>query len=201
LEKVGVGKIKERFFPLISDKYIVIESEYEEPSTENDGCVSLYGIYPKEYTEVEKKYLDSGSLEYCEDIHTVVLGSQIGEVRYDSEEELWFYYDENDVPKFSEEKKIFGNNIVTITETWGSHHSWDVYIVRVGNGNEAIILFAPTATRIRCEVYDENGVESWDEECIEFLSSMNIYSAGNAWIFEEIYVNYYKDLVEILKDI
>lgn len=191
--------IKEDLITLIPEQYEVIESEYEQPSTENYGCISLYEIYPKEYTDMEKEYLDSGYIKYCKDINTASIGSQIGKVRYDSKEDSWFYIDGDS--RILQEKKTFGTNIVTISSAWGSHHSDAVYIVKVNYSNEVIMLFIPEATRIRCEKYDENGVESWEEECVEFLNSINIYSAGNGWVFDEKYEEYYNDLLEILIDI
>lgn len=90
---------------------------------------------------------------------------------------------------------------MTISEVWGSHHSWDTYIVRVDDSNEVVMVLIPQATRIRCEEYDDNGVEIWRKECVEFLSSMKIYDAGNAWVFDEVYDEDYEDLLGILKDI
>ncbi len=100
-----------------------------------------------------------------------------------------------------QEKKTYGSNVVTISEAWGSHHFRDVYIVRLDNSDEVIMLLIPQATRIRCEEYDENGVEIWGEECVSFLSSLKINHAGNTWVFNEVYDDDYQDLLEILKSI
>jgi hypothetical protein len=73
--------------------------------------------------------------------------------------------------------------------------------VRIDNTDEVLMLEIPRARRVHCEMYDENGVESWKQECIVFLDSMGIPCTGNAWIFNDVYDNYYKDLVQILEDI
>jgi len=200
--------MKRRLSALIPEKYDVIESDDNFPGIYDDGCVSIYELYPKDYSELEKKYLDYGYIHYCKDIHTASFGSQLGEVRYDSKEDSWFYQDSYQEEITSEkeyrtlqEKKTFGTNIVTITEVWGSHHSWDAYIVRVDDSNEVIAILIPQATRVRCEEYDENWNEIWKEDCVEFLKSMNKPESGNDWVFNEFYDDDYKDLLEILKDI
>jgi hypothetical protein len=199
---IGIDEIKKRLLTLIPEKYEVIEAEYNFPGIYDDECISLYYLFPKDYSISEREYLDTAYIQYCKDINTATLGSQIGEVRYDRKEDAWFFYEGQD--RFSgpsEEMRIYGDNIVTITEVWGSHHSWDAYIVKLDNSDEVIILEIPQATRVRCEEYDENGTETWKEDCVEFLKSFGFPPSGNAWIFHEAYDDDYWDLIEILKDI
>ncbi len=199
---VGIDEMKRRLSVLIPEKYEVIEAKENFPGIYDDGCVSLYSLYPRDYSVLEKKYYDSGYIHYCKDINTATLESQIGEVRYDKEKGSWFYYEGKDwLFDRSEEMRLYGDNLITISEVWGSHHSWDAYIARLDNSDEVIMLLIPQATRIRCEEYDENGVEIWGEECVKFLNSLKIYDAGNAWVFNEVYDEDYWDLLEILKSI
>ena len=200
---VGIDKIKKRLSVLIPDKYRVVKLKRNfYPGIQDTECVSLYEIEPKDYFELERKYLDSAYIYYCKDINTASLNSQIGEVRYDSKEDSWFYkaYPSEESKSF-QEKKTFGTNIVTISETSGSHHSWVTYIVRVDDSNEVIMILIPRSTRIRCEEYDENGNETWKKDCVEFITSMGMSADSSQLVPDEIYEDYYKDLVEILKDI
>jgi len=73
LEEVGVEKIKEDLLSLIPEGYELIEKDYEPLNTEEDGCIYLYEIYPKEYSEMEEKYLNNASLIYCRDINTAII--------------------------------------------------------------------------------------------------------------------------------
>lgn len=199
---IGIDEMKRRLSAIIPEKYDVIESDDNFPGIYDDGCVSIYELYPKDYSELEKKYLDYGYIHYCKNLHTASLVSQIGEIRYDEKEDSWLYYfDEEDTSGMIQEKKTFGTNIVSVSEVWGSHHSWETYIVRVDDSNEVIMILIPQATRIRCEEYDESGNEIWKEDCVEFLKSMNKPESGNDWVFNEFYDDDYKDLLEILKEI
>jgi hypothetical protein len=36
---------------LISEKYEVIRTDYQDTSEEDDGCIPIYKIYPKEYSD------------------------------------------------------------------------------------------------------------------------------------------------------
>jgi hypothetical protein len=194
-----ISEIKEDLRVLIPEQYEVIESEYEEPSEENDGCVTLYQMYPKEYSEIEKEYLDKASLIYCEHINKALLKGQVEEVRYNQTDEKWVR-----IQLDSEELldvKQYGDNLVSIVELGGSHASSIYYIVSVEGSDELVILSVPRFHRIRCETYDENGVETMKEDCIEFITSMGMRADSSESVPDEIYQNYYYDLLEILKDI
>lgn len=201
---VRIDEIKRRLYSLIPDKYVVAEAEENSPGIYDDGCISLYSLYPKDYSKLEKKYFDPAFITYCKDINTATIEGQVGGIRYDKEKDSWFFYyydDERDAPQRSEEMRVYGNNFITISEVWGSHHSRYVYIVRIDNSNEIIIFEIPQSTRIRCDEYDDNGVVTWDEECINFLNSLKISDVGNAWVFNEVYSKDYEDLLKILKSI
>lgn len=189
-----ITEIKEDVIILIPEKYEVIESEYEEPSDENDGCVYIYTIYPKEYSEIEKKYLDEAGLMYCKDIDEVILRGQVDQVKYNQTEGKWLYEDTEPL-----ETKQYGDNLVSTVALGGSHALSDFHIVRLKNSDELIILSIPSSNRIRCDTYDENGNEIWIEECVKFRDSL--VSVDIDWVPDEIYENYYKDLLEIFKDI
>lgn len=194
-----IEKVKKDLLMLIPDKYEIIESEYEEPSGENDGCVNLYQMYPKEYSEIEKEYLNKASLIYCEDINTAVLKGQVEDVRYNQTKEKWVRIQGNS--EVTLDVKQYGENLVSIVDLGGSHASSNYYIVRVEGGVEVVILSVPRFHRIRCEEYDENGVETMKEDCIEFITSMGMRADSSESVPDKIYDNYYKDLLEILKDI
>lgn len=189
-----ITEIKENLITLIPSKYEVIESEYEKPSEENDGCISLYSIYPKEYSEIEKEYLRNAELIYCEDINTAVLRGQVDGVRYNKTEGKWLYDEEDPL-----ETKQYGENIVSIVELGGSHASSNFHIVRLDSSDELLILSIPSSNRIRCDTYDENGNEIWIEECVKFRDSLPPVYID--WVPQEIYEVYYNDLLEILGDI
>jgi len=194
-----IAKIKQELVSLIPPKYAVIESEYEEPSEENDGCVTLYQMYPKEYSEIEKEYLNNAELMYCEDINTAVLQGQVEDVRYNQTDEKWVRIQvDSEVPL---DVKQYGENLVSIVDLGGSHASSIYYIVSVEGSDELVILSVPRFHRIRCEDYDEDGVETMKEDCIEFITSMGMRDDSSESVPDEIYENYYKDLLEILKDI
>ncbi len=194
-----IEKIKQDLVSLIPPKYTVIESEYEEPSEENDGCVTLYQMYPKEYSEIEKEYLNKASLIYCENINTAVLRGQVEDVRYNQTDEKWvrIQWDSEELL----DVKQYGDNLVSIVDLGGSHASSIYYIVSVEGSDELVILSVPRFHRIRCETYDENGVETMKEDCIEFITSMGMRADSSESVPDEIYQNYYYDLLEILRDI
>ena len=194
-----IEKIKQDLVSLIPPKYVVIESEYEEPSEENDGCVTLYQMYPKEYSEIEKEYLNKASLIYCENINTAVLRGQVEDVRYNQTDEKWvrIQWDSEELL----DVKQYGDNLVSIVDLGGSHASSIYYIVSVEGSDELVILSVPRFHRIRCETYDENGVETMKEDCIEFITSMGMRADSSESVPDEIYQNYYYDLLEILRDI
>lgn len=182
---------------LVPEKYEVKRTDYEDPSEEEDGCIPIYNIYPKEYSEIEKEYLATASLTYCEDINRAAINSQIGEFRFNPEVNRWFYVDGE--TREIQEEMLFGENTVTFAEPWGSHYSWAAYIVRIEDSPEVIILLIPESNSIRCETYDEDGVESMDEDCINFRDSLP--SVNKDWVPEEVYGEYYNDILEILKEI
>ncbi len=188
-------KIKEDLITLIPEQYEVIESDYENPSNENDGCVFLYEIYPKEYSDIEKEYLSKASIIYCEDISKAVLKDQTEDVRYNQEEGKWLYAGVNPLAE-----KQYGNNLVSITALGGSHALSNYYIVRIENSDELIILSVPISNRIRCETY-EDGVETMKEDCINFIDSLGMPVDSSEFVPDEIYEEYYNDLLGILKDI
>jgi hypothetical protein len=190
-----IEKVKQDLVSLIPEKYEVVESAYEEPNEENDGCVYIYTIRPKEYSEIEREYLDDAGLMYCEDINTAVLRDQTEEVRYESTEGKWVY---GDNVKVLEETQ-YGENLVPTVALGGSHALSNYYIVRLEDSDELVILVIPSSNRIRCERYDEEGVETMDEECVNFRDSLPPVYID--WVPEEIYDDYYKDLLEVLKNI
>lgn len=189
-----IEKIKQDLVSLIPPKYVVIESEYEEPSEENDGCVYIYTIYPKEYSEIEKKYLDEAGLMYCKDIDEAILRGQVDQVKYNQTEGKWLYEDTEPL-----ETKQYGDNLVSTVALGGSHALSNFHIVRLENSEELIILSIPSSNRIRCDTYDENGNETWIEECVKFRDSLPPVEID--WVPDEIYNNYYEDLLEILSNI
>jgi hypothetical protein len=182
---------------LVPEKYEVTRTDYEDLSEEEDGCIPIYSIYPKEYSEIEKEYLATASITYCEDINRASINSQIGEFRFNPEVNRWFYVDGE--TREIQEERVFGENTVTFVEPWGSHYFWAAYIVRIENSSEVIILLIPESNRIRCETYDEDGVESMDEDCMTFRDSLPPVYAE--WVPEEVYGEYYDDLLEILENI
>lgn len=194
-----IEKIKKDLLMVIPDKYEIIESKFEEPSEENDGCIFLYSIYPKEYSEIEKEYLNNAELIYCEDINTAVLKGQVEDVRYNQTIEKWVRIQgDSEVPL---DVKQYGENLVSIVDLGGSHASSNYYIVSVEDSLELVILSVPRFHRIRCEEYDENGVETMKEDCIEFITSMGMRADSSESVPYKIYEDYYKDLLVILKDI
>jgi hypothetical protein len=182
---------------LVPEKYEVTRSYPEGPSEEEDGCIPIYYIYPNEYSEIEREYLTTASIAYCEDINRASIKSQIGEFRFNPEVNRWFYVDGE--TREIQEERVFGKNTVTFVEPWGSHYSWAAYIVRIEDSSEVIILLIPESNRIRCETYDEDGVESMDEECVSFRDSLPPVYAD--WVPEEVYEEDYTDLLEILAQI
>ena len=189
-----IEKVKKDLLMVIPDKYEIIESKNEEPSEENDGCVYIYTIYPKEYSEIEKKYLDEAGLMYCEDIDKAILRGQVDRVKYNQTEGKWLYEDTEPL-----ETKQYRDNLVSTVALGGSHALSDFHIVRLKNSDELIILSVPSSNRIRCETYDENGVETMKEDCVNFRDSLSpVYGD---WVPQEIYEDYYNDLLEILNNI
>jgi hypothetical protein len=190
-----ITKIKEDLITLLPGKYQVIEDGYEEPSAENDGCVSIFTIFPKEYTEIQKEYLDPAGLIYCEDINTAILRGQVDQVKYNQAEDKWIYEDTQPL-----ETKMYGDNLVSTVALGGSHALSDYHIVRVEDSKELIILSIPVSNRIRCDTY-ENGVEIMKDDCVDFRDTLKIPSEEGDWVPDEIYKNYYNDLLDILSNI
>jgi hypothetical protein len=190
-----IEKVKQDLVSLIPEEYEVVESAYEEPNEENDGCVYIYTIRPKEYSEIEREYLDDAGLMYCEDINTAVLRDQTEEVTYDQTKGKWIY---GDNVKVLEETQ-YGENLVSTVALGGSHALSNYYIVRLEDSEELVILSIPSSNRIRCEQYDEDGVETMDEDCVAFRDALPPVYID--WVPEEIYDDYYKDLLEVLKNI
>ncbi len=198
----GMDNIKEHIKTVIPNKYEVIEEDKED----ENGCTILYTIYPKEYTETERKYLSSAKLIYCEDVYKAVFRSQLEENKYDPKRDAWARIgvdsEENKVLGYYEQR-YFGDNLVSIVERWGSGYSGYIYVLRMDNSRELVVLSIPTTSRIFCEeYYNDQGEVSWDKECIEFLDSVGMHSAsGNDLVPQERYQNDYKELVYMLKDI
>jgi hypothetical protein len=193
IQVVGVEIVKQDLLTLIPEKYEVIEKE--EKSYRVDGCIVIYEIYPKEYSEMEIEYLNNASLIYCEDINNADLRSQVGGVRYNREEDNWLYIDQE--TRIPQEEMTFGTNVVTYSELWGSHASWKAYIMRLENSKELVILLIPSSNRIRCEIYDEDGVETMDQDCLDFRDSFSPDYVD--WVPENVYDDYYSDLLEVLE--
>jgi hypothetical protein len=194
LEEVGVEKIKENLLSLIPEGYELIEKDYEPLNAEDDGCVYLYEIYPKEYSEMEEKYLNNASLIYCGDIHTAILRDQTEDVRYNKTEGKFLY----GVMERPLEEELFGDNLVSIVELGGSHRSSNYYILRIENSNELVILAIPTWNRIRCDF-----VEGGDEKhkCEEYLSSMWEGIDYSDSVPENYYNQYFNDLLKTLSEV
>lgn len=191
-----IEKVKKDLLMLIPDKYEIVKKLYEEPSIENNGCFTLFEIYPKGYTDIQKEYLDSAYIGYCEDINTAVLLGQVEEVRYNQTEGEWLYQG-NPL-----ETKQYGDNLVSMVELGGSHALSTYYIVRLENSDELVILSVPISNRIRCDYYDEKqNIETADKDCVEFITSMGMSEFSMDFVPDKIYEDYYNDLLEILKDI
>lgn len=194
---IGVEEIKKHLKEIIPEKYQLVEFSEEE----SNGCINLFEIYPKIYSEIQKKYLVGAGLMYCEDIEKAEFRSQMETAKYSPEKNAWAWVDiaepEGNVGGYYEQK-FYGNNLVSIADAWGSHYDGNLYIVRMDHSKELVVLSIPLSNRIRCESYDENGVETMKEDCVKFLDSMNITTD---WVPEEIYSNYYNDLLVILQEI
>lgn len=190
-----IDEVKNSLLKLIPEEYEVVESEYVEPSVENDGCVFIFSIYPKEYSEVEKEYLQNAEIMYCKDINTAVLRGQIEEVKYSSTEGRWLFESESPL-----ETKQYRDNIVSMVGLGGSHALSIFHIVRIGNSDELVILSIPESNRIRCDTF-QNGVEVMKEDCVAFRDSLNTSPELYEWVPSEVYDNYYSDLLGILKEI
>ncbi|MGI6423086.1 MAG: hypothetical protein ACOX0X_00500 [Candidatus Dojkabacteria bacterium] len=186
--------VKQSLKNLIPSQYNISEIDHEQNS-QDDGCIFLYEISPKSYTEVEDKYLLDASLMYCGDINKAVLRGQIEEVKYDSKLAKWIYDGRN----LLEEKK-FGDNLVSITQLGGSHASFNYYISRMKESDEIVVLSVPISNRIRCESY-ENGVEVIKEDCVSFKNSLNMSSKESDWVNNGEYEEYFKDLLKILNSL
>ncbi|MDD4381778.1 MAG: hypothetical protein PHE21_00305 [Candidatus Dojkabacteria bacterium] len=198
---IGVEEIKKHLKSLIPEKYELVESPPEGSDSEDDGCINLFGIYPKTYSEAQRKYLSEAGLMYCEDIYKAVFRSQMEDAKYSQEKNAWAWIDigdpEGNVGGYYEQT-FYGNNLVSIADAWGSHYDGNLYIVRIKNSKELVVLSIPLSNRIRCETYDENGVETMKEDCVNFMNSMDMTTD---WVPQEIYDNYYNDLLEMLRGI
>ena len=198
---IGVEEIKKHLENIIPEKYELVESLQEDSDSEDDGCINMFEIYPKTYSETEREYLAEAGLTYCADIGNAVFRSQMEDVKYRIEKDAWSWVDvgdpEGNVGGYYEQR-FYGGNLVSIADAWGSHYDGNLYIVRIKNSNELVVLSIPLSNRIRCETYDENGVETMKKDCVNFRSSMYMTTD---WVPEEIYEEYYNDLLEILKDI
>jgi hypothetical protein len=192
-EQGRVEVIKKDLLKIIPEKYELVESASEEPSEENDGCVHIYKIHPKEYSDMEREYLDDAGLIYCEDINTAVLYDQTEQVRYDETEGKWIY---GDNVKVLEETQ-YGENLVPTVALGGTHALSNYYIVKLDNSDELIVLSIPLSNRIRCDVF-EDGVEKKDKDCLEYRESIGIPLNGPDWVPEDIYENKYESLLQIL---
>lgn len=194
---IGIEEIKKHLKAIIPEKYELVESSQEE----SDGCINLFEVHPKTYSDTQKEYLAEANLIYCEDIGKATFRSQMEDAKYSPEKDAWAWVDiaepEGNVGGYYEQK-FYGNNLVSIADAWGSHYDGNLYIVRMNHSKELVALSIPLSNRIRCESYDENGVETKKEDCVKFLNSMNMTTD---WVPEEIYSNYYNDLLYILKDI
>ncbi len=191
----GIDNIKEHIKTLIPEKYEVIEEDKEG----NDGCTILYTIYPKEYSELEKKYLVPSTIRYCKDMNTVSFDGQVGSVEYNKEKNIWFYTEGDN--KEEQEKIMFGEREVIISSISKSHGVTKLYITRIGKSNEIIVFYIPETNRIRCDSYDDEGNEIHNPECVDFLTSLGMSPDSTDFVPEQIYEESYKELVEILKEI
>lgn len=197
LRIVGIEEIKKHLKAIIPQKYQLVESSHEE----SEGCINLFQVHPKTYSDTQKEYLAEANLIYCEDIGKATFNSQMEDIKYSFEKDAWSWIGVGD-PEGKVggyyEQRFYGGNLVSIIRAWGSHYSWNLYIVRIKNSNELVVLSIPESNRIRCGIYDENGVETMKMDCVNFRSSMDMITD---WVPEEIYKNYYNDLLYILKDI
>jgi len=192
-ENLGREEVTKNWLDIIPEKYEVIDREGDE-SNLVDGCVIVYEIYPRDYSEIEKEYLNSAYLFYCPDRFYVKLKGQTGDVSYNFDEKRWLYI-EGDT-RITQQEESFGNRVVTVSELGGSHTFSRYYIAGVENTKEFAILSIPFWNRIRCESYDEDGVETMNEDCVNFRDSLPTIYIDR--VPEEIYHEYYDDLLKIL---
>lgn len=201
---LGIDEVKKQLKNIVHEEYELVELTSDELLTADEGCTQLFKIYPQKYSETQRKYLSSARLIFCEDIYKAVFRSQLEENKYDSERDAWMQiYKEKGkeyVTSYSEQR-YYGDNLVSILSRWGSDYTGDLYVVRLENSKELVVLSIPQSDRIRCEEYDNEGTETWNEECVELLATMGIHDAGNGWVPDGLYENYYKELKAILKDI
>lgn len=175
---------------LIPSKYTIIEKGKES----KNGCTLLYTVYPKEFSEIQLKYLEIADIQYCKNINTLILMSQTGPIIYNKEKDEWIFSDGTK----ADEKVMVGKKEVTLVRSLNSHLSVKVYIDRVGKGDEIVVFYIPETNRIRCDSIKDKEEK---EECINLLTSMNMSPESTDFVPEEIYENDYKELVEIIKDI
>ena len=200
---IGEEGVKELLKGILPEEYELVELTPDELLTADEGCTKLFKVYPKKYSETQRKYFSSANLIYCKDIEKAVFRSQLEENKYDPKRDAWARIgvgSEKDITLGYYEQRYFGDNLVSIVERWGSGYSGDIYVLRMDNSRELVALSVPTTSRIFCgEYYNGQGEVSWDKECIESLDSIGMHSAsGNDWVPQEKYQNDYKELVNML---
>lgn len=201
LKVVGIEEVKKHLKDILPEEYELIEVSQENT---DESCTTLFKIYPKTYSETERIYLSSARLIYCKDIQKAVFHSQLEESRYDSKRDAWARVstdEKNEKTIGYYQQFYFGNHLVSVAEEWGSHYDGNLYIVRLKDSDELVVLSMPLSQRIRCEEFNENGTETWNEECVKLLTSKGINDAGNGWFRQGISENDYRGLLHILSKI
>jgi len=195
LEKGSVEEIKNKLLTLIPKEYEVVEKDCDGAFTLQGICNEWYQVYPKEYTDMEMTYLNQAGLQYFSNVINVKIAGQVGDVIYSNEHDRWVYRETEKEDIFLKIKE-FGDTSVSYISLGGSHAFYDYYIM--DDSNEAIVLFIPSWNRIRCDFMEE-GIEK--KECEEYLSSFWEETTHPDYVPEEVYKEYYKSLLDILKDI
>lgn len=179
----------------IPENYEVINDDSIPLVYEDADCDFIYDIYPKEYSEIEEKYLEYASVYFFKEINTVSLPAQIGEVSYDQTLKKWVFIDQNE--KVELEVREYDGYNVSVATLGGSHVMRDNYIVSSKNTDDVVVLSIPTWSRVRCDFVSED-VER--QECEDFLSSMGVDIDTDDSVPEEVYEEYYNELLEILEN-
>jgi hypothetical protein len=179
----------------IPENYEILNVDNIPLFYQDADCDFIYDIYPKAYTEIEKKYLDYASVYFFKDINDVLLRGQIGEVSYDQTLKKWVFIDQNEKEEL--DVKEYEDYNISFVNLGGSHVIRDNYIVSSESTDDVVVLTIPTWSRIRCDFLKED-VER--KECEDFLSSVGVNIDTDDSVPEEVYEEYYDDLLKILEN-